>query len=289
MIASAISGGLGNQMFMYAMARAMALRNEASLAFNIHLGFDSDFLYHRKLEINNLNVQLPQNPIQTFDYKGSKYVRAFSRTIGRNLIYPCSKFIKEKKPSHFQKELLLEKSKNLYLEGYWQSENYFKDYEDIIRNDFQIKKRLSDNIHKEYNTWRSDDSTLIFVGVRRYQECKSTKTGMVLQEDYYNKAIEIIESKISNPKFIIFTQDQKWAESHLKSKSPMVFSLPKEGELSSIEDMFLMTHCDHAIISNSSYYWWGAWLQHSHPNNHIVVASNNFVNKDFVCKSWIQI
>jgi hypothetical protein len=289
MIATTLSGGLGNQMFMYAMVRAMSLRNGTDVAFNTQFGFKNDSLYHRDLELQHFNVQLEESTLQTFDYGVGRYVRVISRKIGRNILHPSSKFIIEQHPLRFQKELLCEKGKNLYLEGYWQSEDYFKDYENVIRNDFKIKTKMPDNIHNELASWRSDGRQLVFVGIRRYQECKSTTPGMVLGEDYYNKAIELMETKLNNPKFIVFTQEREWAKTHVKSSCPIVFAEPKKGDLSTIEDMFLMTQCDHAIISNSSYYWWGAWLQNTDKNNHVVVSSNNFVNQDSVCDNWIII
>lgn len=289
MITTTLSGGLGNQMFMYAMVKAMAMRNKASFAFNLNLGFEKDYLFKRKLELDNFNTQLPKGNFQTFDYKGSRIVRVFSRHFGRNILYPVSKFIVEETPLHFQKELLLENSKNIYLEGYWQCEDYFKDYEQVIRNDFELKTQLPERVYKEFSSIKDDSRILVFVGIRRYQECNEITPGLLLDEVYYNKAIEIMESKIPNIKFVVFTQEQEWAKAHIKSKSPLVFATFKEGELSAVADMYLMTQCDHAIISNSTFYWWGAWLQNTNPNEHIVISPNNFINRDSTCKSWLMI
>jgi len=289
MISTTIRGGLGNQMFIYAAARAMALRNNTKCVFNLNDGFANDYQFHRSLELQNLNVQLETAPIATFDYKLARYTKYISRKFGRNIIAPHYTYIVEDEPMHFQPELINNKFKNVYLEGYWQCEKYFKDFAEEIKKDFEIVTPLSIEIQNELFRWKSDGRSLVFIGIRRYQECKLIKPEMVLEEDYYNKAIKLIESKLQNIMFVVFTQEQEWAKHNLKSKSPMVFATPKNGIVSSIEDLYLMTNCEHAIISNSSFYWWGAWLQKTHDSEHLVIAPHNFINIDSCCESWLKI
>ena len=288
MISTTIRGGLGNQMFIYAMTRAMALRNETEMTFNLHYGFDMDFQFHRKLELSNLNVSWGRkNKLATFDYGLARYTRFFSRKIGRNILMPQYRFYVEHEPPYFQKELVELRSKNVYLEGYWQSEKYFADYKNHIRNDFKIITNMSDSVEEELRQLRQGTENLVFIGIRRYQDCATTPPGMVLEEEYYNKAIQLMESKLTNPKFVVFTQQPEWAKAHLIAQAPIVYASPKEGELSTIEDMYLMRHCRHSIISNSSFYWWSAWL--SEYKDGIVIAPSNFNNKDSVCDNWIQL
>ena len=288
MIATTIWGGLGNQMFVYAMARAMALRNKTNMTFNLNYGFDTDYQFHRKLELGNLNVKWGiDNKIATFDYGIGRYIRYASRMIGRNVLAPSYKFYQEKEPGHFQKELVCERHKNVYLEGYWQSEKYFYDFKDEIRKDFEIITPVRETVKEELSDMLRETENLVFIGIRRYQECKTTRPGMVLEEDYYNKAIEIMESKLTNPKFVVFTQQPEWAKAHIVANSPVIYAKPKEGELSTIEDLFLMRHCRHAIISNSSFYWWGAWL--TEYNDGIVICPQNFLNRDTPLDEWLKL
>ncbi|WP_303236443.1 alpha-1,2-fucosyltransferase [Phocaeicola coprophilus] len=289
MITTTLRGGLGNQMFMYAMVKAMAIKNKTAMAFNLHEGFDNDFQYQRKLELQYLNVDLGKHaPFAVFDYKGARYAQIISKKIGRNILLPQYQIIEEKSPMRFQSELINEHILNAYLEGYWQSEKYFKNIEDQIRTDFTIKALISESVKAELRNIREGNHTLIFVGIRRYQECSQVRPGMVLNEDYYNKAIKYFENRFSNVKFVIFSQQPEWAKQKLITKSPMIFANAKSGDLATIEDLYLMTHCDHAIISNSSFYWWGAWLQNT-SKNHLVIAPDNFINKDSVCADWIII
>lgn len=289
MITTTLRGGLGNQMFIYAMVRAMAIRNHTSMAFNLHNGFDNDFQFQRKLELQNLNVKIGGNaPLAVFDYKGARYIQYLSKKIGKNILLPYYDIIHEKTPMHFQSELVEKHIINAYLEGYWQSEKYFQDIKDQIRDDFKIIRPMPEYVIAELNEARQDNQPLVFIGVRRYQECTQLRPHMVLEADYYNKAIEYIEDKIPNVKFIVFSQQPEWAQQNLKAKNRIIFTRRKTGSFATIEDLYLMTHCDHAIISNSSFYWWGAWLQNA-SNNHLVIAPNNFINKDSVCEDWIVI
>lgn len=292
MIATTLRGGLGNQMFIYAATRAMALRNGTDMTFNLHYGFDVDYQFRRKLELSNLNVDWGKvNNMATFDYKQARVVRFLSRKLGRNILLPQYKFIVEKEPPRFQKELVEERLKNVYLEGYWQSEEYFEDFKNQIREDFKITTKMPDAVEEELRQMQQDTDNLIFIGIRRYQDCVTTAPGMVLEEDYYNKAIQLMESKITNPKFVIFTQQPDWAKAHIVAKNPIMFAKPKEGELSTIEDMYLMQNCRHAIISNSSFYWWGAWLNKN--EDKIVIAPKDWnVNNRIIkpqCKNWILV
>lgn len=287
MISTIISGGLGNQMFMYAMARAMALRNGTTAVFNLKYGFDRDYTYHRKLELQNFNVKLNVSRRLTFDYPNSRFLLNVSRRAGFNILAPRYKYVKESLPLHFEEDLICMKDKNLFLEGYWQSERYFSDFRDIIRDEFSIIMPIDIDVENELNRIRSIGKDTVFIGVRRYQECSSLPKGVLLDESYYNRAIEIMESKLSNPMFVVFTQDPQWAKAHLKSKSIIMYADSKEGTNSSVKDMYLMTHCRHAIISNSSFYWWGAWL--STEKDGIVIAPNNFLNRDSVCEKWLKI
>ena len=288
MISTTIRGGLGNQMFIYAATRAMALRNGTDMTFNLHYGFEMDYQFHRKLELSNLNVDFGEtNKLATFDYKQARTVRFLSRKLGRNILLPQYKFLVEQEPPFFQKELVETRSKDVYLEGYWQSEKYFADFKEQIRGDFQIVTKMSDAVEEELRQMRQGTENLVFIGIRRYQDCATTAPGMVLEEEYYNKAIQMMESKLSNPKFVVFTQQPEWAKAHISANSPILFAAPKEGELSTIEDMYLMRHCRHAIISNSSFYWWGAWL--SEFNDGIVICPTNFLNRDMALDKWIKL
>lgn len=288
MITTTLAGGLGNQMFMYAFTKSLALSKNTTYAFDIKSGFANDIIFKRQLELSSLNVRLPENKLRTCSIgvrKLDSLLKQLSRRLRRNVLLPCYRFVVEDEDFHYQPEIYKIKGNNLYLEGYWQSPKYFENYKDIIRSDFRITIRIPQETLKELNYWRSFKRPLVFVGVRRYQECKpgDVKWG-ICGSVFYNKAMDTIRNHIENPLFIIFSQDILWCKENLYTDN-VIYAESKDGPYSTISDLFLMKECDHAIISNSSFYWWGAWLQED--SRHVVIATKYFMNKDFACDNWI--
>lgn len=287
MITTTLCGGLGNQMFIYAMVRAMSLRNNVPMAFNTRRGFERDFLYRRTLELDKFKLSLPEATLATFNMPGGLITEKVSRHIGWNVLLPKYKCINEDIPNyHFQKELVTSHFKNAYITGYWQSPSYFEDFADIIRKDFTIGVDLPKETKEELEYLLSQNRPLVFVGVRRYQEAEGKNCRLsACGADYYNKAMQRMAQTLDNPLFVIFGEVREWAEENLSPDFDKYFILKKSGELSTISDLYLMQNCHHAIISNSTYYWWGAWLQKPSAN-HFVIAPSNFINPDTVCKDW---
>lgn len=290
MISATLFGGLGNQMFIYAMVRALALRNNTSYAFNKNNGFITDVQFQRFLELQHFDLSLPMSQIHTYDFgKTGRIIKFFSRKFGRNILCPHDKYMIEDRNMHFEELYKNKQLKNAYLEGYWQSAKYFEDYEDIIRKDFSIKTKIPDSVLEEVNFLKSQKRQLVMVGIRRYQECKkqSYLTEHLCGKEYYSSAIKFINERIENPLFVVFSQDRVWVENNVLNnfKDNFYFVKEKTGELSALSDLYIMQSCNHAIISNSSFYWWGAWLQPRH-NEQIIVAPDNFINKDSPCSNW---
>lgn len=291
MITTTIQGGLGNQMFMYAAARAMSLRNGTRLALNLKQGFKDDYKFNRHLELCNFNIELPQSHLSTFDVPFGKYFRWISRRIGYNILYPGMKFVIEDLKQNPEK-YTNNKSKNQYLHGYWGAEAYFKDYADVIKKDFTIKDEvISDEIKEELSYIHNLGENIVMLGVRRYQECKDPSYippgGLAADEDYYESAIKYIASKVTDPVFVVFSQAQEWVKENVdKGSYTFYYTKPKNEVLGAIEDLYLMTHCKHYIISNSTFYWWGAYLS---KNINKIVVCPPFNTPYTRCKGWVEI
>jgi len=190
MIAAVLYGGLGNQMFIYAMVRALSLRRNTSMAFNTNLGFKLDKVFKRHLELNCFNLSLPKSSIDTFDYPLGGEVMEISRKVGFNIFKPQNKFLIESRPRFFKEQILEIEQDNLFLEGYWQCEKYFKDFERQIKNDFTFKKPFREDVNEEANLILNLGET-VMIGIRRYQECPTAAYIPVglLSRDYYVNAI----------------------------------------------------------------------------------------------------
>lgn len=283
MIATTLCGGLGNQLFMYAAARAMALRNNTELVVNIHSGFENDKEYKRHYELDKFNVQYRKNKVLTFDYPCGNIVKALSRKLGLMVINPSYKFIADLTVGRGIDERCLSKSTpNAYLEGYWQSERYFADYSLQIKEDLRFVEKISDDVLENEKCIFCDNNreTPVCVGVRTYQEVHHKmsfdKTGL----DFYIRAMDYIKSNVENPAFYVFSQDKDWCDKQLLSLKD--YDIKLVSEHSAYDDLYLMTKFKYHIISNSSLYWWGAWLA----DGSDVIASGCFLNGFSICKGW---
>ena len=145
MIATTLSGGIGNQLFMYATAKAMALRSKTELVINNTSDFTKDKVYHRNYELGVFNISIKKNRLLTFDYPGGDIIKKISRKTGRNILCPAYIYYYDIYNNHkYNPDLLNIKNSCVYLEGYWHSELYFKDYEKEIREDLSFDFVKSD-------------------------------------------------------------------------------------------------------------------------------------------------
>lgn len=226
MIAIKIKGGLGNQLFQYAAGKRLAN----------HLGVD---LY---LDLN------------WYKTEGNRpyLLDKFNITNDKEILDTGSLTYVEESTSNFIPEILLVED-NSFLEGYWQSEKYFFDIKDIIKQEFTLKYVPNHPIIEEIiNT--SSVSLHIRRGDYLYV---ATKELGVCSSEYYNKSIQRIYELVQDPKFFIFGGDESWARQHLNLPNARYI---EAREQTSYEDIYLMTLCKHNIIANSSFSWWGAYL-----------------------------
>ena len=150
MITTILFGGLGNQMFIYATCKAMALRLNTPLSINIKQGFKDDVLYHRKYELDAFDVKFEKTGVKTFNIPLAKFWRKISRIIGFNILAPSYAFIKEKiNDSGIDERILQTTKQNVFLEGYWINPKYFEPYEYVIRDDFSIKCPIPNFVKEE--------------------------------------------------------------------------------------------------------------------------------------------
>lgn len=287
MIATTLFGGLGNQMFIYAAVRAAALRNNTQMAFNLKQGFKDDVLFHRNLELHHFELELPEAGIASFDVPLGKYIRYVSRKAGRNILCPKIRYIRD---DMVPKGWVCNQD-NVYLEGYWAGVNHFEDYSETIRKDLTIKQQfITEEVINELSEIKKIGYTPVFVGVRRYQECATNSDipngGLGEDASYYKNAMRYISEHVENPVFWVFSQVQDWFRENVDDGSyKVVYAKPKKGADSAIQDMYLMTQCEHAIISFSTYYWWAAWLIKN--TNKIIICPSTYKGRESHGDGWI--
>lgn len=292
MIITKLIGGLGNQMFQYAAGRRTALANNTELKLDL-TGYD------HQIGITPRSYMLDIFPIHA-TIATKKEVGLF-KTNSKSII---QRYWQQQKLSYFRRHYIRQKTTgfthdfltipdNSYLDGYWGSEKYFFDIGDVIRKDFTLKN-TPDKENRELLK-RISACNSVSIHVRRSDYVKDKKTHDfhgVCGLDYYKKAISFITKRVSDPHFFVFSDDPDWCKINLRLQYSIIFVSHNLGN-KDYEDMRLMSACKHNVIANSSFSWWGAWLNKN--ANKIVIAPQKwFTDKlisaqDLIPKLWLKI
>jgi hypothetical protein len=291
MVTSKIIGGLGNQMFQYAVGKSLALKNNTELYLDTlpEKNDKSDFI-PRSFELDVFNVHYKTH---------NNYTAKICRKIGNRLrqsfvfngfthLFDPNKYVYELKQS-FDPQILQETG-NIYLRGYWQCEKYFLEIEPIIREEFKFKTKPDERNAALLNEMHNENSVSIHIRRGDYiADEKALDYHGICGTEYYQKAIEILKSELNNPVFYIFSDDFPHVNNEFNFPQDFKLIDFNTGEYS-YNDMRLMAACKHHIVANSSFSWWGAWLGAN--KNKKVIAPVKWFKKaemDIVPEQWIKI
>jgi hypothetical protein len=282
-----LCGGLGNQLFQYAAARNLAILNNAELIIDISTGFITDFRDRRKfsLDIFKLkNVRLKKIIFVYIFYIILKKIFKIKKLFNNFFFF---NLINEMEINYFEKKIKnFEFNRNLYLFGFFQSEKYFKE------NKLKIIQELipSDPVNEIFIDMKKIivDCNSVSIGVRMYEDLPESihsKLGGITSLDFYKKAIKKIVDKVPNPVFFLFsTKNSNLSNLFSKIielKQYKSFIITDDNNFKgAAENLWLMSHCKHHIISNSSLYWWAAYMSTSRYKDQHIISSNNFINQD---------
>ncbi|WGD34884.1 alpha-1,2-fucosyltransferase [Olleya sp. YS] len=273
MIVIKLIGGLGNQMFQYAAAKAVALHTKQELKLDTS-GFDDYNLHDYGLHHFNINAKL-------FNQK-SKWIRKLEHKLNLTTYYNEQSF-------RFNPEVFNINTKNIQLNGYFQSEDYFINYRNDILNNFKIVSPLKQQT--QYLLAEMAKTNAVSIHIRRGDFLKH-EVHNTSKAQYYKDAMAVIESKIEQPTYYLFSDDMEWVKANFKTNHKAVY-VDCNDAATAFEDIKLMSNCKHNIIANSSFSWWSAWLN-TNPNK-IVIAPKQWFNgdqydyTDVVPKSWIKL
>ena len=266
-----LTGGLGNQMFQFAAGYSIARKNNVELSLDLrrynrridHNGFELQNVFDIYSKVNILN-----NPAN-FSFTN---IKEFLNKI--DITY--SKF--KEQHFHYTNEIL-NIPKHSLLNGYWQSELYFKSYAQEIREIFSFFNKLDKKNLLIANDIKKNDSISIHIRRGDYLLKQNNIFNQDLSE-YYIKAIQETSKCFSNPKYFIFTDDPLWVTENLIIDCSHIVVDVNHG-VKSFFDMYLMSLCKANIIANSSFSWWGAWLNNK--KDKIVYAPNNWFKDKLIC------
>jgi hypothetical protein len=286
-----IVGGLGNQLFIYAAARRLALINNAELVLDDVSGFTRDYVYQRHYQLDHFHISArkatPRERLEPFP----RVRRYIYRRYSRRLPFDSRSYLQQESQDFDPRLLTLKFQGTLYLEGYWQSENYFKDVEATIRKDLCIIEPTDSSNQRMATKIRGSNSVALHI--RFFTPIgQANDNSTNVNQEYYQGAISKIENLFSNPHYFIFS-DQPDSVNKLIPLSDDRMTLVKhnKGDNNAYSDLWLMTLCRHFIIPNSTFAWWGAWLA-SHPQKVVIspiTEAGGWNKKGLIPSSWLSL
>jgi hypothetical protein len=301
MVIVKLQGGLGNQMFQYAVGRHLADRLNTRLKLDLQTLLDrtpQPNLTFRDYELDIFNLRaeiatpadvarfaVPQTP-------AARWLRKLrSPFAGYRIIREATMAYDPRVPAA---------AGNLYLEGFWQSERYFSAGADAIRRDFSFKTPPGPENQRVLA--QMEAGTAVSVHIRRGDYVHNERTNSyhgICSLDYYDEAVATLAKRVPDPRLFVFSDDIAWVKEAWKVPYPVVYVAHNQGR-SSWEDLRLMSRCRHHVIANSSFSWWGAWLNPDPAK--LVVAPKHWLNpesywykeynisdKDVVPSSWLTL
>ena len=287
-----LNGGLGNQMFQYAVAYALAEKNADYIKLDLSGFAESQKQTYREFGLGSFNLSFSsvasQYEVNKFKYEHGIF-SILLKFIKRNIF---KKYYEDWHPE------VLDWRGDFYLDGYFQSENYFLDIADKIKSEFSLQPVYQEQL----DNWSSQlkGSVTVSIHVRRgdyVSDPIASRIHNICDVNYFNNALTYLRNKIGRFTLVVFSDDIIWVKNNLNFTEDVFYVTGQadvfEVALNPSQEVALMARCSHHIISNSSFSWWGAFLNRS--NNKIVCApslwskSKIHTHPNIVPDSWIKI
>lgn len=264
-----LCGGLGNQLFMIANVYGIGL-NYGYTPVIKHI-YHSNSVFNKRRPFYHNTIFKKVNILEENEYNKIKFIK-----------------INEKNNRYVHK-----KNNNYLLFGYYQYDRHFIKYRENILDLFRVDDIYINKINKIYEDIKGEYKTTVSIHVRRGDYIKLKHYYNILTMEYYNNAVELFNEHVL---FIVFSDDIEWCKTNMKYKNIYYCEYTEDVGLTHEEtDLILMSMCDHNIIANSSFSWWGAWLNTNKnkkvvsPKRWYVNPEKNFNNRYIYCKDWIVI
>jgi len=301
-----ISNELGNQLFMYASAYAIAKK----LNRKLYIDDETAFLSKKnisKYALDNFNIS---SEIADNDHKFKSLLGYIKRKffIKTDHFRKNKFFYIERKNSNnitcFQEDFMNQSfNNNLFMEGHFESEKYFIDCKDEISSEFIFKKADLYQKNSYFNEIVNSNSISLCIRQNRFIEGKDNNTNENIRKSweftleqisYTNKSVELIKSKVNDPKFFLWSNDFTNLESKLFNFECQKINLNNINENVDrrILSLYLLAQCKHFIVTTSSFNWWGAWL--SLNQNKLIIRPSSFKNftinnTDLWPENWLSV
>ena len=290
MVTIRIKGGLGNQLFQYAAAYSLAKR------LNQKLELDNSFFPQQSLrgyKIGQLDVSCAditevRSPLIEL-YK-EKYLNKILRKVNIRVL-PCgrnTRYLLETR-SDIVPEFFSINNANIYMDGYYQSERYFKTYKKDLIKQFVPNYPSSQEYERMFSEIANCDSIAVHVRRGDFLNAQNdlNPNHYLFGEKYYHNALEYVKENVSNPEFFWFSDDIGWVKQNFGENENFHF-VSLHTKHADIDEMMLMKSCNHIIAANSTFSWWASWLNEKKDAIHICPAKR-YGNLYMIPENWIKI
>ena len=295
-----LSNNLGNQMFMYASAYVFAKKLNRDFFYDDETAYQSSNLYKYNLDIFKISSSKAPNNLKFLNKSGyvkRKFLKYFDNFYSSKMFYVEPR--DRNKNTSFNDKILSGNFRDkLFVEGHFESEKYFNSHINEIKSEFSFKNYKSFENNQIFNSIKNSESVSICIRQNRFSErkraitSKDDENSLIFTKDqvkYIEKSINLIKSKVTNPKFFLWSNDLKGLNNYFTDNQFTFVSTNKVDF-----DLFLMSQSKHSIVIPSSFNWWGAWLGKSSKSIVIRPSNDHFSNfnvnnKDFWPKDWLVV
>lgn len=280
MIIIRMTGGLGNQMFQYALF--LKLR---SLGKEVKMDDRTQYasINARPIMLWCFDISYPRASKKEIDELTDGFMKLHHRI--RRKLFGRKSLEYAEQSWNFDKQILVREP--AYLTGYFQSERYFRDIEDQVRTVFNFSDKIWEGLDSVLSERvrgyqkKIGETLAVSVHIRRGDYLKNEEAyGHICTESYYHKAIDLVQKRYPQAVFFFFSNETQWVRKWLEEEYPEEFPfeiIEGTDEATGYLDLFLMSRCKHHIIANSSFSWWGAWLNAD--KGKMVIAPSKWHNK----------
>lgn len=295
MIIVKLWGGMCNQMFQYAFGYALAKKHNDELCFDIEFYENQPGHVGKRKVISQKEFPL-LSEIKTVNRSWSveilenKYILHLLRyTRGCNLVVPPYKLVVEKLHKHYD-DIPYNKQMINFYDGYWQSDAYFCDLEEELREQFTP----SLSVQKKVREWRATigNSCCVAVHIRRGDYLSKVNQGKITttnDNEYYLKAFNIAKQRLTNPTFCFFSDDIEWCKETFSKVLKNVVFVENQSSDAALIDLFSIAECEHGIMSPSTFSWWGNWLRNPNKEGLVIYPKGDYSDKFITNPHWIEV
>lgn len=288
MIITKIIGGLGNQLFQYAIGKSIALENKTTLKIDI-----TDFERYklRTFELHKFKINSPiagprERPVKFSNARHRRYESTVNRLLGKPRI------INERSLSY--DPTVQDLKGNIYLDGYWQSPRYFSKHWNTIRAEYDINFLLKPTQMRLIDSMLSGHSVALHVRRGDYVQVERNRAIYAeCTKDYYNASINYLLERFPELEFYIFSDDIPWVRANLRLPASSIFVEGNDAPT----DLKMMSSCHHSIIANSTFSWWASFLKPQGDPSCVTIAplkwfvqeKKNAEIGDLIPAGWIRL